>query len=133
MVQALQKIVIAPLRARTLREPIKEELRSKKVRSVMIRGTYFRFSKVVKKSVELDSCHDFHQAPARGSSSRRNHLQRPDMDASPCQSRWNVPYGRGRDRSGFDRTDRFPGYHPGAGTRIRFPWRPRSPEDRETR
>ena len=57
-----------------------------------------------------------------GSSSRRNHLQCPNMDASSCQSGRPVPHGRRCHRSGFDHADRFSGYHSRVGSRIGLPW-----------
>src|SRR5437016_12091830 len=41
----------------------------------------------------VSSHHDLHEASSRGSPSRRNYLQRPDLDPSPCQGRRPVPHG----------------------------------------
>ncbi len=42
----------------------------------------------------VNSTYGLQQASSRGRSAQRNHLQCPNMDAPPRQSRWAIPYGR---------------------------------------
>src|SRR6266852_2494601 len=41
----------------------------------------------------VSSHHDLHEASSRGSPSRKNYMQRPDLDPSPRQGRRPVPHG----------------------------------------
>ena len=50
----------------------------------------------------VNSLHDVHQTASRGSTARRDHLQRADLDAAPRASRRAVPYGGRRDSDRFD-------------------------------
>src|SRR5216684_5148384 len=79
----------------------------------------------------VSSRHGLHEASSRWSPSRKNYLQRPDLDPSPCESRCPVPYGGRRDRNRFHRADRFTGHHGTVGARVRFPGRNRSAKGRE--
>jgi hypothetical protein len=81
----------------------------------------------------VNSSRDLHEAPARGRSSQRNHVQRPNLDAPPRQGRQPLPDGGGRDRGGFGPADQFRGYHSRAGEGVGFQGCGRPPQDRKAR
>ncbi len=60
---------------------------------------------------EVRNHYDVCQTASRGSSSRRDYVQRPILDASSRYGGRPIPHGEWRDRGGLDRNNRLSGYY----------------------